>query len=104
MDDLRFIYGIDDKIEYFGYQRDSRIEENLKSRNKRKNLAKIFNCGEDQISFTKKEVLTKKDIIFHFGDFNLIEFNFDKFKTKNIKLPEIIKEILILEVLNQLKV
>jgi hypothetical protein len=47
-EELRFIYEIDREIKIFGYERDPRIEEILRSRNKRKDLSIIFNCQEDE--------------------------------------------------------
>jgi hypothetical protein len=82
-EDLKFIYEIDEKIEGFGYQKDPRIEEIIKKRNIRKDLAKIFDCREDQISLTKKEAL-KGDIKFHYGDLDLSGLK----SAKNLKLPE----------------
>jgi len=42
IEELRFLYAIDDKIEGFGYLKDPRIEELQKKRNIKKDLAKIF--------------------------------------------------------------
>jgi hypothetical protein len=82
-EDLRFIYEIDEKIKGFGYKKDSRIEEIIKKRNIRKDLAKVFDCQEDQISLTKEEAL-KGDVKFHYGDLDLSRLT----SAKGLKLPE----------------
>ena len=66
-EDLRFLYEIATPIKAFGYGEDPRVEELLETRDKRKDLATIFNCREDQISFTEKEALSG-DIVYHYGD------------------------------------
>lgn len=100
-EELRFIYEIDDKIESFGYQKDSRIDEIINQRDKRKDLAKIFNCKEHQIAFNKDDIFKHDDIIFYWGDLNLDEFT--SFKDKKIKLPEIIRGYLSLKNLKSAK-
>ena len=82
-EDLRFIYEIDEKIEGFGYKKDPRIEEIIKKRNIRKDLAKVFDCREDQISLTKEEAL-KGDIKFHYGDLDLSSLT----SAEGLELPE----------------
>ncbi|MER3570107.1 MAG: hypothetical protein C4348_00620 [Patescibacteria group bacterium] len=67
-EDLRFIYQIDKKIRGFGYQQDPRIKEILKKRDKRKDLAQIFDCKEDQIALNVLEFDPNKTIVFY-GDF-----------------------------------
>jgi len=81
--DLRFIYEIDEDIEGFGYQKDSRIEEIIKKRNIKKDLAKFFDCREDQISLTIKEAL-KGDVKFHYGSLDLSGLT----SAEGLKLPE----------------
>lgn len=71
-DDLAFLYEIDSKIEGFGYEKDPRIKEILTPRNKRADLAGLFNCNENQISLTEKEALSG-NIVFHYGDLDLNE-------------------------------
>lgn len=69
-DDLRFLYEIDSPIEGFGYKKDPRIEELLDGRNKKEDLASVFDCQLGQISLTKEEALSG-DIVFHNGDLHL---------------------------------
>jgi hypothetical protein len=68
--DLRFLYEIDDSIQGFGYQKDPRIKELKQGREARTDLAKVFDCRPDQISFTPEEAL-KGDIVFHEGSLGL---------------------------------
>ena len=49
LDELKFLYEIDEKIEGFGYEKDSRIEKIKNKRNKKQDFAKIFNCNEKDI-------------------------------------------------------
>jgi len=62
--ELRFIYEIDREIKIFGYERDPRIEEILRSRNKRKDLSIIFNCQEDEIAMNENEITDNTRIIY----------------------------------------
>ena len=81
--DLRFLYEIDDEITGFGYKRDPRIEELLKGRNVRKDLALIFDCKEENISLTKEEALSG-NIIYHHGDLYLNNLR----SAKGLKFPD----------------
>jgi hypothetical protein len=62
--ELRFIYEIDREIKIFGYKRDPRIEEILRSRNKRKDLGTILNCQEYEIAMTEYEINDNTRIIY----------------------------------------
>lgn len=62
--DLRFLYQLDGEIQGFGYQEDPRIAECLSGRNKKEDLAKIFDCRPDQIAETQKEALSG-DIVYY---------------------------------------
>lgn len=55
-DDLVFLYEINQPIEGFGYQRDTRIEELRKQRNPEEDMPIVFECGKDQISHGIKEI------------------------------------------------
>lgn len=87
-EELRFIYEIDREIVGFGHSRDPRIQEILSVRNNRKDLAKIFNCKESQISLCEEEALNGEDIIYHRGEFCCGAS--DLKRLKNGKLPMII--------------
>ncbi len=69
-EDLRFLYEIDAEIISFGYGKDPRINEITDTRNKRKDLAIIFDCSEENISLTEEEAL-RGHIIYHYGDLDL---------------------------------
>ena len=87
-EELRFLYEIDDQIEGFGYERDSRIEEIKNKRNIKQDIAQIFNCIEDEVSIGEnmrdlKEIEGKKA---HYGFINLSHLT----SAKGLKLPEIV--------------
>ena len=94
-DELRFIYEIDKKILGFGYQTDPRIKEVLENRNPKKDLVKVFNCREDQISTTKEEALSG-DIVFHLGDLYISGIE----SAEGLVLPEILNGSLYLNSLH----
>ena len=57
MKELKFLYEIDYRIEGFGWKKDPRIEEIQNMRNRRKDLAYIFNCPENKIATNTDEFL-----------------------------------------------
>jgi hypothetical protein len=63
-EELRFIYEIDREIKRFGYERDPRIEEILRNRNKRKDLSQIFNCRENEIVTNEDKITDNTRIIY----------------------------------------
>jgi uncharacterized protein YneF (UPF0154 family) len=63
-EELRFIYEIDREIKNFGYLRDPRIEEILRSRDKRKDLSIILNCQESEIAINENEINDNTRIIY----------------------------------------
>jgi hypothetical protein len=63
-EELRFIYEIDKEIKIFGYERDPRIEEILRSRNKRKDLSIIFECQEDETAINENKINNNTRIIY----------------------------------------
>jgi hypothetical protein len=63
-EELRFIHEIDREIKIFGYERDPRIEEILRSRDKRKDLSIIFNCQESEIATNKNEINDNTRVIY----------------------------------------
>jgi hypothetical protein len=48
-EEIRFLYELDDEISGFGYERDPRIEEVREKRDKREDLALVFNCEPEEI-------------------------------------------------------
>ena len=73
IDELRFLYEIDSKIEGFGYEEDPRIKEIKSNRDNCEDLAKIFNCTKDEISDDKNDVLSGKKLVYFYGDLDLEE-------------------------------
>lgn len=65
-EELRFLYEFDNKINCFGSDRDPRIREILKNRNKKKDFAYIFNCDEEQIGFSENDLNRK--LVYYDGD------------------------------------
>ena len=83
VEELRFLYEIDNKIDGFGYQIDPRIEEILKDRNFKTDLSRVFNCSEDEISNDKNDVFEGKKIVYFVGDLDLSELT----TAKGLVLP-----------------
>jgi hypothetical protein len=67
-EELRFIYEIDKDIKIFGYEKDPRIKEILRNRNKRENLSIIFEYQEDEIAMNVNEINDKTRIIYTPGE------------------------------------
>lgn len=123
IEELRFLYEIDNCIDGFGYNKDPRIEEILQNRNIKKDLCQIFNCNEDEISDNRQDILDGKEIKCFYGYLNLNELetmdnlklpnivlgdlDLEKLKNaENLKLPEIVKGFLDLrklEIVDHLK-
>ena len=55
VDELKFLYEINSKIEGFGYRKDHRIEEIKGKRNCRKDYAYLFNIKEEEVALSQKE-------------------------------------------------
>ncbi len=70
-EELRFIYEIYRKIKIFGYGRDPRIEKILRSRDKRKDLAVIFNYQEYEIATDEEEITDNTRVIYNPGTIRL---------------------------------
>ena len=84
IEELIFLYEIDEKIESFGYGKDPRIEEISKERNIKEDLAKVFNCKPEQISNNRDDVLAGKEFLYFYGDLNLDNLT----SIEGIKLPQ----------------
>ena len=87
IEELRFLYEVDEQIEGFGYEEDPRIEEILEGRNIKEDLAKVLNCNQEQISDDPNDVLAGKEIIYFYDDLNLSNL----INAKGLKLPQYIK-------------
>ena len=84
IDELRFLYEIDSKIEGFGYREDPRIKEIKSNRDNCEDLTKIFNCTKDEISDDKNDVLSGKKLVYFYSD-----LDFDELTTaEGLVLPE----------------
>lgn len=70
-DELRFLYGVEGKILGFGFDDDPRVSEIIITRNKRKDLAYILDCSEEEICLSEKELDLKKTIKYYDESLNL---------------------------------
>ena len=84
-DELIFLYEINEDIIGFGYDKDPRIEEINRNRNKKKDLSSVLNCKEEQIAITIKEL--NKETIYYNDDLNLST----KISANNLILPKYVK-------------
>ena len=55
LDELKFLYEIDSKIEGFGYERDPRIDEIKNKRNIKQDYALIFDVKEKEVALSQEE-------------------------------------------------
>ena len=55
LDELKFLYEIDNEIEGFGYEKDPRIQEIQSKRNQKKDCALIYNISEDEVALSQGE-------------------------------------------------
>ena len=55
LDELKFLYEINSKIEGFGYRKDPRIEEIKGKRSCRKDYAYLFNIKEEEVALSQEE-------------------------------------------------
>ena len=69
-DELRFLYEIDVPIEGFGYKKDPRIREIIKTRNIKEDIALVTGYKKSEISLNQEEAL-KGSIKYHYGDLDL---------------------------------
>ena len=57
VEELKFLYEIDDQIIGFGFKKDPRIEEIKRKRNERRDYSLIFNVKEEEVALSQKEWL-----------------------------------------------
>ena len=55
IDELKFLYEMDNEIAGFGYEKDPRIQEIINKRNQKKDYALIYNINENEIALTQEE-------------------------------------------------
>ena len=92
IDDLRFLYEVDGEIgewDELELDKDNIIE----TRDKRKDLAKIFNCNEFEIGLTKEDL--SRPLVCYYG--NIYEINDDTILPQNLIGSLRIKDSKILE-------
>ena len=89
LDDLMFIYEINENINGVVPKKDPRINEIIRSRDIRSDLALIFNCSEDNIALSEDELLERSnDIVCLYGNltlYNTVVFPKLKFIYGNLK-------------------
>src|SRR5262249_37865543 len=66
-EDLRFLYEVDRAIQGFGYRSDPRIESVQSRRDRKADLASVFNVTPDRISLNEREAFNG-NIRYHHGD------------------------------------
>ena len=71
LDELKFLYELDNKIEGFGYEKDPRIGEIKSKRNKRRDYSLIFNVKEEEVALSREEYNNSS------GKFNVLVDDFD---------------------------
>ena len=87
LDDLKFLYEVDSKIEGFGYQDAPRIEEIISKRDKRKDVAFVYGINEDEVALSQTEwEANKKKIKVYCGNLDLSYLT----SAEGLKLPDII--------------
>ena len=69
-EDLEFLYNYDGEVDSFGYHEDNRIDYLKEGRNIKKDLAKVYNCKEEQIALDVDD-LKNKDVVVYAGNLNL---------------------------------
>ncbi len=84
--DLKFLYEVDSEIVGFGWNKDPRVEEIRSKRNKKRDLALIYNCSESNIALDYNDFVDN-DIVVFYGDFQYSDFSskLDKSRLKNLK-------------------
>ena len=61
LDELKFLYELNNKIEGFGYEKDPRIGEIKSKRNKRRDYSLIFNVKEEEVTLSHEEWLNNPE-------------------------------------------
>lgn len=71
LDELKFLYELNNKIEGFGYEKDPKIEEIKRKRNKRRDYSLIFNVKEEEVALSQEEYNNSS------GEFKVLVDDFD---------------------------
>ena len=61
LDELKFLYEVNSKIDGFGYKKDPRIEEIKSKRNGRRDYSLIFNVKEEEVALSHEEWLNNPE-------------------------------------------
>ncbi len=61
LDELKFLYEVNSKIDCFGYKKDPRIEEIKSKRNGRRDYSLIFNVKEEEVALSHEEWLNNPE-------------------------------------------
>ena len=85
-EELRLLYEIDNNIEEFGYEKDSRIEQIINKRNIKRDLAYIFDCKEEEICLGG-DLPKDKTIKVYWGSLDLRNLT----NANRVTLPEYIR-------------
>ncbi len=83
IDDLRFLYQLDSKIEQLGEGGDPKIFEIIATRDIKSDFSLITGYSKEQISTTEEEVLSG-EIKFHYGNLDFTDSEWDR----ELTLPE----------------
>ena len=68
LEELKFLYEIDSKIEGFGWEKDPRIQEIRARGPQRKDLSQLFKVSENEIATNRKELDSALNIRVFFGN------------------------------------
>ncbi len=90
IEELKFLYEIDNKIQGFGYCEDPRIKEIINNRNFKSDLSKALNCSEIEISDNTDDIINGNKIVYFYGNLDLKNLT----SVKNLKLPKYINGFL----------
>lgn len=61
-EDLIFLYEVNSEIEGFGYEKDPRISEIIKTRNKEEDALVIFDCSSEEIANSETQITEKTKV------------------------------------------
>jgi hypothetical protein len=88
--DIRFLYEIDSPIESFGYDRDPRIEEIRKKRNRQEDIQTLCNCTPEYIAKDFLDITETTQVYLEDTGEKITFFDFREGKNKE-KLPQLIE-------------
>ena len=90
--DIEFLYEIKEKIGFFGYSKDERIEKLKAKRNMQKDLAYYFDCQEDEVAITEEGI--KDNTICYYGDISEtkeeLNISLPKYVVGDVRCPNLV--------------